>query len=402
MWVDESTWTFTFAPLGVERAQAAVDALAPQGGFCAYAIPAVMQARLDEISELAAAGQRDEAVALIGQIRAEVFAATAGAGGGRAPGLAAPLRQDPEGVREAIRVALELAELEILLGLGDGSETFGRISKAYRDLFEREVGDASMEDLMRLGDEALRLGEEDLAAEAWDLATEMAARALDDAVAGFDPCTAFPVDIYLLERLMDQAVLMGVDGVLTPGDARYDAYHYNSAHAFSRLNPGAALPDSIEMPDDPPPECILAELEVQLRLEDCGGGVAETVIPLAIQPQGPLTLEDEVWFGKERFPYSVRGEGDISWSGPCGCGTFTLNTSCWVKGSYLAGDPVGTLELAFSHGGGTADMDCAPIDPVGAAPTGGSWDLRFPMEDGATQRGPGGSGWVYILHVQER
>ncbi len=217
--------------LGAHGAQALAALLQPQDTFCDAEAPGVFQEILEKARELADQGDKEGARRLLESLL-EIGSHPGG-------GYLLSLRfQTPEQARSLIAGYLAAAGLDLALG-GDGQVFIDQAQAAFTELANSELNSASLDETMRLMEEALRLGQEEIAQRALKRAQDIAGEGLDAAIEDFNPCLSNPEDlkdeITKLLQALQTAMLLGVPGTNGPGGGRYDATWSQASAALQTL-----------------------------------------------------------------------------------------------------------------------------------------------------------------------
>jgi hypothetical protein len=227
-----------FGGLGEQGALA--QELLPQDTFCAYAIPPEVQAELDAIQVLADSGDLERANKRPDALTDQFLL-----------GLELPsgklARQDPyEENREVIQILPKIAELQILLGGGDGSRFIDAARTAFRQLADKEPGHNQINATMRITQEAQLFGEKEIADKAIEKAQNIIEEALEAAINSLDPFLSNPIvleeDLREMYDLQAKAQLLGVESAMGPGGRLYGLAEKKATTTAQQIMP-AERPD---------------------------------------------------------------------------------------------------------------------------------------------------------------
>jgi hypothetical protein len=238
-----------FESLGEQGAQTLAKELLPQDTFCDYAIPPEVQAELDAIQDLADSGDIEQANEQLDALANQFLL------GFELPSGKLALQDPYEEDREVIQIFLKMAELQILLGGGDGSRFMDAARTAFRRLADKELGRNQIDATMRITQEAQLLGEKKIADKAIEKAKRIIDEALEAAINSLDPCLPNPKildeDVREMFDLQAKAQLLGVESAMEP-DGRLHVLAEQKATAAAQQITHVERPDLFEPPEDCP------------------------------------------------------------------------------------------------------------------------------------------------------
>jgi hypothetical protein len=237
-----------FGTVGMARASELASEIPFESSFCEMELPDDLAEDLREAEQLAREGNEGEARRKLEEIEAQYVTNRIHP----IKGLAKPVSNQIG--RMNVLILLTLSEFEMRMGLGDGQAYLDSAKGAFQAMAEQEMQDPTMEEMMRLFEEAERLGERELAEKALKLAKEIWKEKIEAMIEDFDPCLDNPEvleqDITDLLNALTQGMLLGIDGTMGPGGSQFDAVFAKASIALQQL---AHL--SVPGLEDAPEEC---------------------------------------------------------------------------------------------------------------------------------------------------
>lgn len=380
----------TFEPLGIDGAQRLADEIIPDDTLCSLTVSTTTQTVLDHADQLLRDGKTEEAQTLLEDWLADQKKPNSG--GALYMVAQGTVDSDRQIIHDILRAAGEVASVG-----GDPQPFLDYAIELFRLMAVREIQDASLEEIMRIAEEAILLGQDDIAEEALQRARDILAGILDEAIAGFDPCITQNDDLSELLKTLEQAILLGVEGTLGPGDARYDAV-LQHVEKFVKLRLGSnPWPPTIPEYEGPEPSCAIAELEFRVVMPPgCDNQLEIPLIPLQfiIPPAEPEDDEELYFSTEEKAIYNVEGKGSVTGKIVCPpLAEFSFDEIITIEGTLEGISPNRILRLRLKVSG-QSGFD-APLIELGADEN-SAIELEFPLVDGAMQvRG----GDEFILHL---
>jgi len=292
--VDPPDPQVSMVELGMESAQELASRLQPKNRICNLQISDETRSVIDNANQLFESGKRDEALNLLQQ-RLKLLSETA-----QSSHLQKPVRQS-QNWRQNVRDVLGMAAAVYILG--DDSTAFDEAAvEMIKKHGFQDLETADLFDSLSIEADAEQFGIEVLAERARARVEKIATEMADAELKNFDPCTT---DIKTAHDFFDDMAqwdMLGVEGLDTPGEARFDLYaqkvELTAAYRWNAYVKEKGLPEDRLKPV--PPCKADGQLEVIVfdgcSLEDVSIGMID--------------------FAKEKgsSPVKVSGRGHISYA----------------------------------------------------------------------------------------
>ncbi|MEW6567114.1 MAG: hypothetical protein AB1449_02910 [Chloroflexota bacterium] len=335
--------------LGRDGAEARAAALLAGENVCTGQLSPATQQALNEAERMLQNGQLEEAQAYMNDVLSGLRS-----GAFRVP-MPGRLRSLGAAGAEAVGAALQWAEMLVRYGYEEaGQQALDEAIQTFREFAEAKLEQASLEEALRLAEEAQLLGQDDIAECALDRARQIAKERLEAALADVDPCLPNPQVLEqaarnLLNALAD-AMLLGVQEASGVGAPLYEA-----ASAKAQAAVGGLIAAATGVPN---PECpgyaIGFEYTASTGVATLTGG-AHSCSGLAGPWEGEVGLQfnaGEMQFGGSGPWQFTLAEGQLRTSGQVMFAGGGAGGSCVIT---QVSDPL-QFEISFSADGGMASI----------------------------------------------